>query len=118
VTVNGGGGNLVIQDSAVRGAVDVTGVNGFIAIISNDDLGRVRVVDNMLQRLDPSSTVGLNITDNEVRTDADVSRNHGQVEKFVQGNRVGGTLSCIANEPPFEGSFNTAAAFQGECRGS
>jgi hypothetical protein len=28
---------------------------------------------------------------------------------------VGGTLSYIGNEPPFNGSFNTAAALEGQC---
>jgi hypothetical protein len=120
VRVVGGGGDLVILQSTVRGAVDVGGVNGFIAIINNDfpgALGRLRVVGNVVQPSDPTSTVGLNIAVNQIRTDAEVSLNRGQAQKLVQGNTVGGTLSCIANAPPFDGSFNTAAAFRGQCRG-
>ena len=120
VRVVGGGGDLTIHQSTVRGAVDVAGVNGFIAIINNESpgaLGRVRVVGNVLRTSDPTSTVGLNISANQIRTDAEVSLNRGQVEKNVQGNTVGGTLSCLGNAPPFEGSFNTAAAFRGQCRG-
>jgi hypothetical protein len=124
VIIRGGGGNLVIAESTVRGVVDVSGVNGFIAIINNDStqdprnaLGRVRVVNNVLQPLDPTSTVGLNISSNTVRTDATVSGNTGRVDKNVQGNTVGGTLSCIGNQLPFLGTFNTAAAFRGQCRG-
>ena len=92
------GGDLVIQGSTVRGVVDVSGVKGFIAIINNESpgaLGRVRVVNNDLRRLDATSTVGLNISSNQVATDATVSGNKGKVEKNVQGNTVGGTLSCI-----------------------
>jgi hypothetical protein len=120
VRVVDGGGVLVLQQSTVRGTIDVAGVNGFIAIINNESpgaLGRLRVVDNVLQSADPTSTFGLNITANQIRKHAEVSRNTGQVVKVVSSNTVGGTLSCIANTPPFEGSFNTAAAFRGECRG-
>jgi hypothetical protein len=116
----GGGGVLVIQGSTVRGVVDVSGVNGFIAIIDNQSagaLGRLRVVNNVLQPLDATSTVGLNISSNLVATDATVSGNKGRVEKNVQANVVGGTLSCVDNELPFLGTFNTAAAFQGQCTG-
>jgi hypothetical protein len=118
VIIRGGGGNLVIQSSTVRGDVDISGVHGFIAIISNESpgaLGRMRVVNNVLQPLDPTSTVGLNISSNQVGTDATVSGNRGRVEKNVQGNTVGGTLSCIGNEPPFLGTSNTATAFRGQC---
>jgi hypothetical protein len=120
VRIEGGGGNLVIQSSTVRGVVDVSGVNGFIAIINNESpgaLGRMRVRNNVLQPLDPTSTVGLNISSNQVATDATVSGNRGSVAKNVQGNTVGGTLSCIRNEPPFDGRFNTAAVFKGQCEG-
>ena len=46
-----------------------------------------------------------------------MSGNTGAVDKNVQGNTVGGRLSCIGNAPPFDGRFNTAAAFQGQCTG-
>ena len=120
VSIAGGGGNLVIQSSTVRGVVDISGVKGFIAIINNESqgaLGHVRVVNNTVQASDRSSTVGLNISSNQVLTDAEVSGNTGKVDKNVQGNTVGGTLSCIGNAPPFDGRFNTAAAFQGQCTG-
>jgi hypothetical protein len=121
VSIQGGGGNLVISESTVQGVVDISGVNGFIALINNDDsagaLGRVRVLNNVLQPLDATSTVGLNISSNHVATDATVSGNKGSVEKNVQGNTIAGTLSCIGNEPPFLGTFNTAAAFEGQCQG-
>jgi hypothetical protein len=119
VTIRGGG-EVTIASSTVAGVVDVSGVNGFIAIIDNGSpgaLGRIRVVDNILKRLDRFSTVGLNIASNQVQTDAEVSRNKGQVDKMVQGNTVGGTLSCIGNTEPFVGSFNTAASFEGQCSG-
>jgi hypothetical protein len=86
VKVAGGGGNLVISQSTVDGVVDISGVNGFIAIINNESkgaLGRVRVVNNVLQPLDATSTVGLNISSNQVATDATVSDNSGTVEKNV-----------------------------------
>ncbi len=120
VIIRGGGGDLLILGSTVRGAVDVSGVNGFIAIVNNESqgaLGRMRVVNNVLQPSDSTSTVGLNISANQVGTDATVSGNGGQVDKYVQGNTVGGTLSCIGNEPPFVGTFNTAASFLGQCTG-
>ena len=75
------------------------------------------MVNNVLQPLDATSTVGLNISSNQVATDATVSGNKGRVEKNVQANVVGGTLSCVDNELPFLGTFNTAAAFQGQCTG-
>jgi hypothetical protein len=120
VIVRGGGGDLTILTSTVRGVVDVSDVNGFIAVINNDSpgaLGRLRVVNNTLKRLDPTSTVGLNVSSNQVRTNATVSANKGRVDKNVQGNTVGGTLSCVGNSPPFLGTFNTAQKFEGECTG-
>jgi hypothetical protein len=120
VIIRDGGGNLVILQSRVSGVVDISGVNGFIAVINNESpgaLGRLRVVNNDLQPLDPTSTVGLNISSNQVAADATVSGNKGKVEKNVQGNVVGSTLSCIDNKLPFLGTFNTAAAFQGQCTG-
>jgi hypothetical protein len=115
-----GGGFPQILSSTVYGVVDVSGMNGSIAIISNnsaDALGHLRVVNNAVRPADPDSTVGLFIADNEVQADAEVSGNTGTVGKSVQGNRVGGTLSCIGNEPPFEGGFNTAATLEGQCKG-
>jgi hypothetical protein len=97
-------------------------VNGFIAIINNDSpdaLGRLRVVNNAVRPLtpDPSDTVGLNIAANHILTAAEVSGTTGTVIKQVHTNTVGGTLSCIGNEPPFVGSFNTAATLEGQCTG-
>jgi hypothetical protein len=64
------------------------------------------------------STVGLNIAaTNQVLTDAVVSGKNEDGGKQVQSNTVGGTLSCIGNEPPFDGQFDTAAAIEGECTG-
>jgi hypothetical protein len=120
VIIRGGGGDLVILTSTVRGVVDISGVHGFIAIINNESpgaLGKLSVVNNVVRALDSTSTVGLNISSNQIRTDATVSFNAGPVEKNVQGNTVGGTLSCVGNAPPFLGTFNTAAAFEGECTG-
>ena len=120
VRIVGGGGDLVIQSSTVHGVIDISGVNGFIAIIDNASphaLGRLRVVNNAVRASDPTSTVGINISSNQVLTDAEVSGNTGAVDKNVQGNTVGGRLSCIGNAPPFDGRFNTAAAFQGQCTG-
>ena len=61
VIIRGGGGNLVIATSTVRGVVDVSGVNGFIAIINNESagaLGHVRVANNVSSRSIPQVRSG------------------------------------------------------------
>jgi hypothetical protein len=76
VIIRDGGGDLVILQSRVSGVVDISGVKGFIAVINNESpgaLGRLRVVNNDLRPLDPTSTVGLNISSNQVAADATVS---------------------------------------------
>jgi hypothetical protein len=54
----------------------------------------------------------LNIASNLVLTDAEVSGTTVTMGRQVQANTVRGTLSCVGNEPPFGGSFNTAAALR------
>jgi hypothetical protein len=120
VIIRDGGGDLVINQSRVSGAVDISGIKGFIAIINNDSagaLGVLRVIGNDLRPSDPTSTVGLNLSANQIAGDATVSNNKGKGEKNVQGNTVGGALTCTNNKAPFLGTFNTAATLNGQCTG-
>jgi hypothetical protein len=70
--------------------------------------GNVKVEDN-------SNLIFFEVTDNQVAQNLQVYKNLGAATKLVQFNRVGESVQCFDNGPPFVGGPNIAPKSEGQC---
>jgi hypothetical protein len=75
------------------------------------DGGGIQVAQNKFTN--PSETLGLNVSNNQVAQDLQVIKNTGVGQKRVQNNTVGANLQCEKNHRPFIGQPNVVGGNAG-----
>jgi hypothetical protein len=80
---------------------------------STVEKGNVKVAENVVHS--PSFAQGLQILDNQIVGNVQVSKNSGPSEKVVQSNDIRAALQCVENIDPFVGGPNFAQKAKGQC---